>query len=32
VDCDGSDATIMTNNYCEIPLSTLQDASFTNLA
>lgn len=31
-DCDGSDSTIMSNEYCEIPLATLQDGAFTGLS
>ena len=31
-DCDGSDSTIKSNLYCEIPLTSLQDGSFTGLA
>lgn len=32
VNCDGSNAAIMTNLACEIPLSRLQDPTFTGLS
>jgi hypothetical protein len=31
-ECDGADADVTANAYCEISLATLQDAAFTGLS